>query len=95
MQQSPASLNKNAILFSALSDPSRLLILELLGGPREVVCCELASAIKKDVSTTFRHLEILSRAGLIKTRKESRFLYCSLSRPAEVKKLVGFAKKFY
>ncbi len=88
------SINASALVFSALSDESRLLILSHLRGRKEVVCCEIARAIKKDVSTTFRHLEILARSGLVKTRKEGKYLYCSVCKPKALEKIIATAGTF-
>ncbi len=75
-----SNLEKKARLFKALSEPARLKIISHLM-KKECCCCicELSRILKKDPSVVFRHIEILRNAGLIKTKKESKFLHCCIS----------------
>jgi DNA-binding transcriptional ArsR family regulator len=83
-----------AALFKALGDPTRLRIFEMLrccgrevaidesGGCRPAgalsvreVCCRL----DQSMSTVSFHLKELRYAGLIRTEKRGRFIYCSVN----------------
>ncbi|ACL06413.1 transcriptional regulator, ArsR family [Desulfatibacillum aliphaticivorans] len=56
-------------VMKALSDPSRVRIVKMLG--RKVMCvCELQNALELAQSTVSKHLKILEEAGLIEFYKE-------------------------
>jgi rhodanese-related sulfurtransferase/DNA-binding MarR family transcriptional regulator len=63
-----------ATFVSALGEPKRLEILELLSQCERNVE-SLAKILGQKISTTSHHLQILKRARLIKERKEGRFVY--------------------
>ncbi len=63
---------------SALSDPTRLLILySLADGPRNVT--ELANELNVIQSTTSRHLKILRERGLVRTVRQGTTVTYHLS----------------
>ena len=70
----------------ALADEGRLKIILMLGGT-ELCVCHIVEALALAPSTVSRHIAILEQAGLIETRKKSRWVHCRLkSDPgAEVK----------
>jgi ArsR family transcriptional regulator len=93
-----------AALFKALGDPTRLRIFEFLRCcNREVeideagqcrpadslsvgeVCCRL----DQSMSTVSHHLKELRLAGLIRTEKRGRWIYCSVN-PASLELIRGF-----
>jgi len=51
-------------LFKALADPTRLRILKMLT-VKPLCVCEVMHVLKMAQSTTSKHLQVLSRAGLI------------------------------
>lgn len=63
--------------FSALASPARLAIFRLLvtAGPEGVRSGEIAEAIGAPANTTSSHLAVLSRAGLLTSRRDSRAIY--------------------
>lgn len=81
------------LIFEALSDRTRMKIINYIKRRGNCVCCDIARHIKKDVSTTFRHIEILERAGIVNAKKDGRFLVCSLKNAAKLNKLFEIAKK--
>ena len=81
------------LVFSALSDNSRMAIVDFLRRRKSATCCEIADEIEKDASTVFRHLEILERAGIISAEKRGRELVCSLRKQKELEALMRIAKK--
>jgi ArsR family transcriptional regulator len=66
-------------LFHALSDESRLEVLDLLGDGEHCVC-ELTAALDIAQSRLSFHLKVLKDAGLITDRREGRWVYYTLSR---------------
>ena len=70
-----------AKLFHALSDETRLLILEQLKEGEQCVC-DLTEAFKTGQSRLSFHLRVLKDAGLVLDRPEGRWVYYSLNREA-------------
>lgn len=70
--------DQSAILFHALSDGTRLEIMERLKDGEQCVC-DLTNALKSAQSRLSFHLKVLKDAGLIKDRPEGRWVYYSLS----------------
>ncbi len=61
----------------ALADESRLRILMALQGG-EVCVCQITELMGLAMSTVSKHLSVLCQAGLVKARKEGRWMYYSL-----------------
>ncbi len=79
-----------ALWFHALSDETRLEIVErLIGGERCV--CELTDIMDAAQSRLSFHLKTLKDAGLVTDRKEGRWVYYTLNRGTldEIESLVG------
>jgi DNA-binding transcriptional ArsR family regulator len=76
--------------FSALSDPTRVKILELLT-IREMCGCEIIVALGLSQPTVSHHVSILVRAGLLTYQKKSRWVFYSISKPGAVEALMRFA----
>lgn len=70
-----------ATVFHALSDETRLLILEQLKGGEQCVC-DLTEIFKTGQSRLSFHLRVLKEAGLILARPEGRWVYYSLNSDA-------------
>lgn len=65
------------LLFHALSDPTRRMMLARLAqGPAPVT--ELAAPSGLRLPTVMRHLSVLEQAGLIATQKDGRVRSCAL-----------------
>lgn len=94
MVAATASLKKAAGLFHALSDETRLALLERLKGGEHCVC-ELTDAMKAGQSRLSFHLKVLKEAGLIQDRREGRWMYYSLNTDGveELEALVDQLKK--
>jgi ArsR family transcriptional regulator len=67
-------------IFKALSDETRLKIVELLA-KKEICACEFVSFVKKAQPTVSQHLQILANADIIKSRKEGKMIIYSLVNP--------------
>jgi|SRR6516164_443263 ArsR family transcriptional regulator len=65
-------------LARVLSDPTRVRVLALLRNG-ELCVCELVDALGIGQSSLSSHLQICREAGVLTTRKESRWIYYSLS----------------
>jgi ArsR family transcriptional regulator len=74
---SDLDLARAATLFHALSDETRLGILEMLRGGERCVC-ELQDALDAAQSRLSFHLRVLREAGLVRDRKEGRWSYYAL-----------------
>lgn len=70
---------KGVSLFHALSDETRLEIMERLKDGEQCVC-DLTDALKTGQSRLSFHLKVLKDAGLITDRPEGRWTYYSLNR---------------
>jgi ArsR family transcriptional regulator len=67
-----------ARLFHALSDETRLSILDRLRRGERCVC-ELTDALDAAQSRLSFHLRVLKEAGLVTDRREGRWMYYTLS----------------
>jgi ArsR family transcriptional regulator, arsenate/arsenite/antimonite-responsive transcriptional repressor len=71
------SSKKAVSLFHALSDETRLGLLDQLKNGERCVC-ELTDAMKAGQSRLSFHLKVLKEAGLIVDRREGRWMYYSI-----------------
>mgnify|MGYP000533245100 CR=1 FL=1 len=69
--------DKQSRLFKALADETRLRILKLLE-VREMCVCEVMVALSLTQPTASHHLGILENAGLVKDRKEGKWVFYSI-----------------
>ena len=70
-------LARAAALFHALSDETRLEIMEMLRGGERCVC-ELTDELDAAQSRLSFHLRVLKEAGLVTDRKEGRWSYYTI-----------------
>jgi ArsR family transcriptional regulator len=68
-------------LFHALSDPTRLSILERLRYGERCVC-NMTDALDAAQSRLSFHLKVLKEAGLVTDRREGRWMYYTLNTEA-------------
>jgi len=80
------SLKKQSSFFKALADETRLRILKLLE-VREMCVCEIMVALGLTQPTASHHLGLLENAGLIKDRKEGKWVFYSVADTQLLKKL--------
>jgi len=66
--------------FKALAEDTRLRILRLLE-VREMCVCEIMVALDLTQPTASHHLGLLENAGLVKDRKEGKWVFYSLAKP--------------
>ena len=84
--------DKAAALFHALSDETRLELIEQLKDGEQCVC-DLTDALNTGQSRLSFHLKVLKEAGIIKDRPEGRWMYYSLN-PDIVEELQAFLQWF-
>ena len=70
-----------ATWFHALSDETRLEIVQMLSHGERCVC-ELTSSLKAAQSRLSFHLRTLKEAGLVTDRRDGRWVHYSLNREA-------------
>ncbi|SLM48858.1 Arsenical resistance operon repressor [Nitrospira japonica] len=87
----PHTGSVNAVsLFHALSDETRLAVLEELKEGERCVC-ELTEAMKAGQSRLSFHLKVLKEAGLILDRREGRWMYYAIN-PEAIESLEELVK---
>lgn len=64
-------------VFSALSDPVRRAILEMIAD-RELLVSEIASAFDISLQAVSRHIQVLVRAGLVQQQRSGRISRCRI-----------------
>src|SRR4051795_4313381 len=74
-------LHRSVQLFHALSDSTRLSILERLRFGERCVC-DLTDALDAAQSRLSFHLKVLKDAGLVTDRRDGRWMYYTLNREA-------------
>jgi DNA-binding transcriptional ArsR family regulator len=62
-------------LFGALSDPTRLEMLEMIIERGEIGCAEFDDHFPLSKSTLSYHTKLLNAAGLIETRRVGKFFF--------------------
>jgi ArsR family transcriptional regulator len=71
-----------ATLFAALADRTRLRLLNLMNG-REVCVCYFVEILKQSQPKVSRHLAYLRRAGIVRARREGKWMHYRIERPAD------------
>jgi ArsR family transcriptional regulator len=85
MRSTAPTRSDTARLFHALSDPTRLRVVELLRHGERCVC-DLTEAAEAAQSRLSFHLKVLKDAGLVSDRREGRWIYYQL-RPEALESL--------
>lgn len=87
-------IEKTSQICKAMSEPIRLKILGELGVHKQGKCeCigDLAKSLEKDQSVIYRHVQILEKAGLLKTSKKGSTLFsCTTTKAGKV---INFFRK--
>jgi ArsR family transcriptional regulator len=69
-------------LFKALADRTRLRLISLIGGS-EVCVCFLVVILKISQPKISRHLAYLRRAGIVRSRREGKWMHYRLAEPPD------------
>ncbi len=91
MASTTSDLNRLARWFYALSDETRLRVVELLAGGERCVC-ELQAATGATQSRLSFHLKVLRDAGLVHDRRAGRWVHYSL-RPDVLDEIGAFVRE--
>jgi len=82
-------MEKLARIFKALSDPTRLRIMNLLL-ERELCVCDLTKVLDISQPNISRHLSCLKNAGLVSSRRVGVFIHYEIANlPPEFKKFLN------
>jgi ArsR family transcriptional regulator len=89
----PKDLTRAARWFHALSDETRLQIIERLSDGEQCVC-DLTDMLATTQSLLSFHLKTLKEAGILTDRREGRWVYYSLSLEAieDLQRFIGSLK---
>ncbi len=72
--------NKKALhILRAINHPLRLEIIKLIDERKRMTVKEIYSHFKIEQAVASQHLAVLRRAGFVGTKKESKFVYYTLS----------------
>jgi len=74
LQQSGGQVLTAAQIFKALSDPTRLRMLNLLR-QGELCVCDIMAVLDLPQSTASRHLAYLRNAGWLSSRRQNKWMY--------------------
>jgi len=78
-QPDPNAVEQAAAIAQALGDPTRLGIAAALGETDELCGCDLAWLTGRSQKLVSHHLKILRAAGLIRSRREGKIVFHSLT----------------
>lgn len=67
-------------VLKSLADKNRLRIVTALLGQEELCACQVTELIEVSGATASRHLSVLVASGLLKSRKQGRWVYYRLHR---------------
>ncbi len=79
------SVENTVQLLRALADPNRLRIVNLLLYREELCVCDIERVLGMTQTKVSRHLTILRNAGLVRARRDSRWMYYRLQADSELK----------
>lgn len=69
---------EGALLFKILSDPNRIIIVDMLSCG-ELCACTILEAFDLTQPTLSHHMKVLCRSGLVSSRKDGKWTHYSLN----------------
>ncbi len=83
------TLKKADLVIRALNHKLRQQIIKLLNDKQEQTVTEIYVKLRMEQSVASQHLALLRRAGIVKTRRDGKFIFYSLNmnRVEEINKL--------
>src|SRR5580693_6177683 len=73
------NLKKGAMILRALNHKLRQQIVRLLDENKRLTVTELYIQLRLEQSVASQHLAILRRAGIVKTERDGKFIYYTIS----------------
>ncbi len=73
-------MDKLLLKFKALADKNRLRTFCALQSCEELCACQIVELLQVAGATVSRHLSLMVNAGLLKTRKQGRWIYFRLNK---------------
>ena len=80
MPKTPSDFRNAALVFKALSNPNRLLIVDALSEGERCVA-DLTALVGLDMSTVSTHLSVLRNVGILKDERRGTQIFYSLRKP--------------
>jgi ArsR family transcriptional regulator len=80
--------NARVAFLKALSDETRLEILEALSARKEMTVSEICATLGKDQSNVSHHLACLRNCGVVTTRRDGKYVYYALNGRKRVGKIL-------
>ncbi len=72
-------MDKELGITKALADGNRLRVVMALTEHDELCVCQITAMFDLAMATVSRHISVLQKAGLVKSRKDSRWVYYRLA----------------
>ncbi len=79
MYKSGTTMEKTLKMTKALADKNRLRVVMFLIAQEELCVCQITEMLELATATVSRHMSLLQSVHLVKSRKEGRWMYYSLS----------------
>jgi ArsR family transcriptional regulator len=73
-------MDKTLSIFKSISDKNRLRIFSVLLVHDELCACQITEFLKVAGATASRHLSLMVTAGVLKNRKQGRWIYFRLNK---------------
>ncbi len=69
------------VLMKAMSEGNRLRIINALMNQGDMCACQIIELLDVSGATVSRHMDVLVRAGLVKSRRDGKWVHYSLASP--------------
>lgn len=88
-------MKDKAAVFKALGDETRLTILDMLSCG-EICACEILEGLHLTQPTISHHMKILQQVGLVKARKDGRWMHYSIDKGKveEIKEFITYTTNY-
>lgn len=87
-------MDKTLSVVKSISDKNRLRIFSALQAHNELCACQITEFLEVSGATVSRHLALMVNAGVLKNRKQGRWIYFRLNREnSTLTPLFGWIKK--
>lgn len=80
-------------ILKALSDKNRTRVVAALWRFDELCACQITELLQVKGATVSRHMAILQKAGLVDSRKDGRWVYYTLGKPAKSEPLFQWLER--